>query len=95
MPARTFDRGDFGMMVRKQEREYIREQEEKRIHEEELKNLRNDITILRADVYSILYLLYKFIKKPDAPDFDTFYLNRFKQNITVPCDEEKIYKCME
>ena len=65
------------------------------MNEEELKELRNDITILRADVYSILYLLYKFIKKPDAPDFDTFYLNRFKQNITIPCDEEEINKLME
>ena len=61
MPARRFDSGDFGMMVRKQEREYIREQEEKRIHEEELKELRNDISMIK-------YLLCKFMKNPESMD---------------------------
>ena len=65
------------------------------MNEEELKELRNDITILRADVYSILYLLYKFIRKPESMDFDTFYLNRFKENLQIPCGEEEIYTCME
>ena len=78
MSARTFDKGDFLMLVHEQERKHIREEENKRIHEEELKNLRDDITIIKADVFTILYNMYKFIKKPDAPDFDTFYLNRFK-----------------
>ena len=60
------------------------------MNEEELKELRNDITILRADVYSILYLLYKFIKKPNSLDFDTFYKSRFCGSL-----REKIDKVME
>ena len=41
MPARTFDQGDFSMLVHERERKHIREEENKRIHEEELKELQN------------------------------------------------------
>ena len=63
MSAGTFGRGHFSMLVHEQAKETIREEENKRIHEEELKNLRDDIAIIKMDVYTILYLLYKFIKK--------------------------------
>ena len=77
MPARTFDKRDLLMLVREQEKERIREEENKRIHEEELKNLRDDINIIKADVFTILYILYKFTMKPDSMDFDSFYKSRF------------------
>ena len=54
MPARTFDKGDFLMLVHEQERKHIREEENKRIHEEELKKLRDDINIIKAAVFGIL-----------------------------------------
>lgn len=57
------------MLVHEQERKYIREEENKRIHEEELKNLCDDISIIKADVFTM---------KPDYMDFDTFYKSRFK-----------------
>ena len=66
------------MLLHEQEREHIRDEENKRIHEEELKNLRDDISIIKADVSTILYILYKFTMKPDSMDFDTFYKSRFK-----------------
>ena len=34
MDTRTFDKGDFLMLVHEQERKHIREEENKRIHEE-------------------------------------------------------------
>lgn len=51
------------------------------MNKEELKELRDEITIIRADVYTILYLLYNFMKKPESVDFDTFYKGRFKENV--------------
>ena len=60
------------------------------MNEEELKNLRDDITIIKADVFTILYILYKFTMKPDSMDFDTFYKNRFCGPL-----REKIDKVME
>ena len=66
------------MLVHEQERKHIREEENKRIHEEELKNLRDNISIIKADIFTILYILYKSTMKPDSMDFDTFYKSRFK-----------------
>lgn len=57
------------MLVHEQERKHIREEENKRIHEEELKELRNDISIIKADVFTM---------KPGSIDLDTFYKSRFK-----------------
>ena len=54
MAARTFDKGDFSMLVHEQERKHIREEENKRIYEEELKNLRDDISQLKQ-MYAQLY----------------------------------------
>ena len=34
MTARTFDKGDFSMLLHEQEMEHIREEENERIHEE-------------------------------------------------------------
>ena len=90
MSARRFDSGDFWMLVHEQEKEDIRKQEEKRIHEVELKTLRDDITIIKADVFTILYRLYKFTMKPNSMDFDTFYKSRFCGRL-----REKIDKVME
>lgn len=53
------------------------------MNNEELKELRDDITIIRADVYTILYMLYNFMKKPESVDFETFYKKRFKNNKDV------------
>ena len=54
MTARIFDKGDFSMLLHEQEMEHIKEEENKRIHEKELKNLRDDISIIKADVFTIL-----------------------------------------
>ena len=88
--AVTYGVADFLRVVREQEKEDIRKQEEKHIHEEELKELRDDISIIKTDAYTILYLLYKFIKKPESTDFDTFYKSRFCGSL-----REKIDKVME
>ena len=58
------------------------------MNEEELKNLSDDITIIRADVFTILYILYKFTMKPDSMDFDTFYKNRFCGRIREKIDKD-------
>ena len=86
MAARTFDLGDFWMLVHEQERKHQKQLE----REVELKNLRDDISIIKTDVYTILYLLYNFIKKPESMDFDTFYKSRFCGSL-----REKIDKVME
>ena len=49
----------------------------------ENKELYNEIATIKEDVYTILYMLYNFLRKPDARDFDTFYRNRFKDNKNV------------
>ena len=51
------------------------------MNKEELKELHDEINIIRADVYTILYLLYEFMKKPESVDFDTFYKKRFEENV--------------
>lgn len=48
------------------------------------------IFIIKADVFTILYILYKFTMKPDSMDFDTFYKSRFCGRL-----REKIDKVME
>ena len=58
------------------------------MNEEELKNLRNDISIIKADVYTILYILYKFTMKPDSMDFDTFYKSRFCGSLKEKIDKD-------
>ena len=86
MAARTFDLGDFWMLVHEQERKHQKQLG----REEELKNLRDDISIIKADVFTILYILYKFTMKPNSMDFDTFYKSRF-----CGSPREKIDKVME
>ena len=48
---------------------------------EELKELRDEIAIIRADIYTILYMLYNFFKKKESVDFETFYKKRFKDDV--------------
>ena len=86
MTARTFDSEYYSMLINEKEKKIQKEIE----REVELKTLRDDITIIKTDVYTILYLLYNFIKKPDSMDFDTFYKSRFCGTL-----REKIDKVME
>lgn len=86
MTARTFDSEYYSMLINEKEKKIQKEIE----REVELKTLRDDITIIKTDVYTILYLLYNFIKKPDSMDFDTFYKSRFCGSL-----REKIDKVME
>ena len=86
MTTNTFDSEYYSMLINEKEKKIQKEIE----REVELKTLRDDISIIKTDVYTILYLLYNFIKKPDSMDFDTFYKSRFCGTL-----REKIDKVME
>ena len=86
MTTNTFDSEYYSMLINEKEKKIQKEIE----REVELKTLRDDISIIKADVFTILYILYKFTMKPNSMDFDTFYKSRF-------CEEpkEKIDKVVE